>query len=96
MQLLVSTYAATSRMSTPAFDRERAIRKSKLRCQIESENNVLTRARMAPAERKREAVALYYLYRLFPEGGCKAVKPWGLYGSRLAFDPHRPYQYFLF
>jgi hypothetical protein len=36
--------------------------------------------RRAPAERKRyEPVALYYLYRLFLEGGCNAVKQWGLF-----------------
>jgi hypothetical protein len=46
---------------------------------------------MAPAERKRdEAVALYYLYRLFRKGDCNAVKQVGLYGGRLAFDPHPP------
>jgi hypothetical protein len=59
-----------------------------LRGQIESEDNVLTRARRAPAERKRdETVALYHLYRLFRKGGCNAVKQVGLYGGRLAFDP---------
>ena len=34
----------------------------------------------APTERKRdEPVVLYCLYRLFREGGCNAVKQWGLF-----------------
>jgi len=30
-------------------------------------------------QRHDEPVALYYLYRLFLEGGCNAMKQWGLF-----------------
>ncbi len=46
----------------------------------ENLNSSLTRARRALAARKRDQlVALYYLYQLFLEGGCNAVKQWGLF-----------------
>jgi len=49
----------------------------------ENLNSSLTRARRALAERKRdEPVASYYLYQLFLEGGCNAVKQWGLFDQK--------------